>query len=184
MGVNYVRDTGRTNSDIASIPCSSINQKIVLVPVLPCAGNDPILDSFGDRKGLGHRVNQPDWNLAPQIGVAWDPGRNGRTVIRAGGGMFFDNFLLQNAYQDRISRLSQGQYFRSFNLCPTGAVLFPDGSPVNNVDGLDIATQICGQPIGTVATAIEDLQQAYLETQSAITSGPNVYSLANSLAVV
>ncbi len=161
VGVNYVRDTGRTNSDLGSIPALAL---------------------FGNVKGLGNRVSQPNWDFAPQAGVAWDPGRHGRTVIRAGGGMFFDNFLLQNAYQDRISRLSQGQYFRSLNLCPTGSVLFPDGSVVNSVDGLDIATKICGQPIGSVATAIEDLQQQYLAAQSAVTSGPNVYSLANSLA--
>src|SRR5205085_8702679 len=92
------------------------------------------------------------------------------------------NFLLQNAYQDRISRLSQGQYFRSLNLCPNGTVLFPDGTPVSSVDGLDIATQICGQPIGTVAPAIADLQQQYLSAQSAVTGGPNVYSVANSMA--
>ena len=178
VGVNYVRDTGRTNSDLGSIPCSAINPTIVA----PCTGSTPILDQFGNIKGLGNRVNQPNWNFSPQAGLAWDPGRNGRTVIRAGGGMFFDNFLLQNAYQDRISRLSQGQYFRSLNLCPTGTVLFPDGSRVNSVDGLDIATQVCGQPIGTVATAIQDLQQQYLAAQAAVTGGPNVYSLSNSLA--
>src|SRR5258706_3812117 len=161
VGANYVRDTGRTNSDLASIPELAL---------------------FGNVKGLGNSVNQPNWNFSPQAGVAWDPGRHGRTVIRAGGGMFFDNFLLQNAYQDRISRLSQGQYFRSLNLCPTGSVLFPDGSVVSSVDELNIATQICGQPIGNVATAIEDLQQQYLAAQSAVTSGPNLYSLSNSLA--
>jgi hypothetical protein len=180
VGVNYLRDTGRTNSDIGSIPCSAINTTIVTT--LPCTGSTPILDQFGNIKGLGNRVNQPNWNFSPQAGIAWDPGRHGRTVIRAGGGMFFDNFLLQNAYQDRISRLSQGQYFRSLNLCPTGSVLFPDGSVVNSVDELNIATDICGQPIGNVATAIGDLQQQYLAAQSAVTSGPNVYSLANSLA--
>ncbi|MFY9560319.1 MAG: carboxypeptidase regulatory-like domain-containing protein [Terriglobales bacterium] len=180
VGVNYVRDTGRTNSDLAAIPCSDINTTIVNNP--PCTDSTPILDQFGNIKGLGNPVNQPNWNFSPQAGLAWDPGRNGRTVIRAGGGMFFDNFLLQNAYQDRISRLSQGQYFRSLTLCPTGAVLFPDGSRVNSVDGLDIATQICGQPIGTVATAIEDLQQQYLAAQAGVSGGPNVYSLSNSLA--
>jgi hypothetical protein len=96
--------------------------------------------------------------------------------------MFFDNFLLKNAYQDRISRLSTGQYFRSLTVCPTGTVLFPDGSKVSNVDELDIATQICGQPIGTVATAIQDLQAQFLAAQSAVTGGPNVYALANSLS--
>jgi hypothetical protein len=107
--------------------------------------------------------------------------------------MFFDNFLLQNAYQDRISRLSQGQYFRSLNLCPATTVLFPDGARVNSVaeDGVSIAS-LCGQPIGGtvagpegpvfVADAIQHLQQEYLAAQSAVTGGPNVYSLANSLA--
>ncbi len=180
VGVNYVRDTGRTNSDIGSIPCSVVNPAIVTNPL--CSSDGLILDQFGDLPGLGKRVNQPNWNFSPQAGLAWDPGRHGKTVVRAGGGMFFDNFLLQNAYQDRISRLSTGQYFRSLNLCPTGSVLFPDGTPVNNVDGLDIATQICGQPIGTVATEIQDLQAQYMAAQSAVTGGPNVYSLANSLA--
>ncbi|HWZ84031.1 MAG TPA: carboxypeptidase-like regulatory domain-containing protein [Terriglobales bacterium] len=191
VGVNYVRDTGRSNSDIGSIPCSAINGD--LVPNAPCAGSTPILDSFGDIKGLGNRVSQPNWNFAPQIGVAWDPGRNGRTVIRAGSGMFFDNFLLQNAYQDRISRLSQGQYFRSLDLCPATTVLFPNGQRVSAgpTDGVSIAS-LCGQPVGgtvsgpdgpvVVAQAIQDLQQDYLDAQAAVTGGPNVYSLANSLA--
>ena len=63
-----------------------------------------------------------------------------------------------------------------------GIVLFPDGSVVSSVDNLDIATQICGQPIGSVATAIQDLQSQFLAAQSAVTGGPNVYSLANSVA--
>ena len=75
--------------------------------------------------------------------------------------MFYDNFLLQNTYQDRINRLSNGQYNRSLQLCPAGSVLFPNGSVVSSVDSLDIATQICGQPIGAVATAIQDLQMIF-----------------------
>jgi hypothetical protein len=185
--VNYVRDSGRTNSDLAAVPCSAINTTIVTTP--PCTTGF-ILDQFGllpnDANGghqlLAQTVNQPDWNFAPQFGLAWDPGHNGRTVVRASGGMFYDNFLLQNAYQDRINRLSNGQYNRSLTLCPTGSVLFPNGSVVSSVDSLDIATQICGQPIGTVATAVQDLQSQFVAAQSAVTGGPNVYSLANSIA--
>ena len=184
VGVNYVRDTGRNNSDLGSIPCSAINATIVTSA--PCSGEGSILGQFGDIPSLGASVQQPKWNFAPQAGVAWDPGRNGRTVVRAGGGMFFDNFLLQNAYQDRISRLSQGQYFRSLTLCPTGTVLFPDGSKVSSVtvnsESVDIATGICGQPIGVAAPAIEALQAAFLSNQSTVTSGPNMYSLANSVS--
>jgi hypothetical protein len=187
LGVNYVRDSGRTDSDLAPLPCSAINTTIVKTP--PCSVG-LILDQFGlitnnataAHQFLGASVNQPNWNFAPQAGVAWDPGHHGRTVVRVSGGMFYDNFLLQNTYQDRINRLSNGQYNRSLTLCPTGSVLFPNGSLVSSVDKLDIATQICGQPIGTVATAIQDLQSQFLAAQSAVTGGQNVYSLANSLA--
>ncbi|MGA3089153.1 MAG: carboxypeptidase regulatory-like domain-containing protein [Terriglobales bacterium] len=187
FGVNYVRDSGRTDSDLAPIPCSAINTTIVATP--PCSSG-LLLDQFGllpnvsvtAHQNLGERVNQPDWNFAPQLGVAWDPGHGGRTVIRASGGLFYDNFLLQNTYQDRINRLSNGQYNRSLTLCPSGSVLFPNGSVVSSVDNLDIATQICGAPVGSVATAIQDLQSQFLAAQSAVTGGPNVYSLANSLA--
>jgi hypothetical protein len=206
FGVNYVRDSGRTNSDLAAVPCSAINTTIVTTP--PCT-TGLILDQFGllpnnatagAHQSLGESVNQPNWNFAPQFGLAWDPGHHGRTVVRASGGMFFDNFLLQNAYQDRINRLSNGQYNRSLTLCPTGSILRPDAAlqadPANRVlsqiAGLDIATQICGQPIGAtvtgtrgpmvVAQAIQALQSQFMALQSGVTGGQNVYSLANSVA--
>jgi hypothetical protein len=192
-GLNYVRDSGRTDSDLSATPCSAINTEIVHSP--PCT-TGLILDQFGlipnvvppsqTHQFLGQRINQPNFNFAPQVGLAWDPGHNGKTVLRASAGMFYDNFLIQNLNQDRINRLTNGQYSRSLTLCPTGSVLFPDGSVVNSVvsggQTLDIATQICGQPIGSVASAIQTLQSDFLAAQSAVTSGPNVYSLANSLA--
>ena len=146
FGVNYVRDSGRTNSDLQPVPCSAIDTTIVASP--PCS-TGLILDQFGflangtnDHISLGQTTNQPDWNFAPQAGVAWDPGHNGRTVFRASGGMFYDNFLLQNSYQDRINRLSNGQYNRSLTLCPTGSI------PLRTVQSLILWTELISPPAG------------------------------------
>ena len=77
FGVNYVRDSGRTNSDLPAVPCSAINTTIVTTP--PCT-TGLILDQFGllpnnavagAHSSLGESVNQPDWNFAPQFGVPW-----------------------------------------------------------------------------------------------------------------
>jgi hypothetical protein len=206
FGVNYVYDTNRNNRDLGPVPCSDLN---ILVPVssAPCSGSNLILNQYGFfppftedvYQPLGNKVHNPYNNFAPQVGLAWDPGHSGRTVVRASAGLFYDNFLLQNAYQDRINRLTNGQFNRSLTLCPVGATLFPNaiqqaqgGQPyiTNSVDGLDIGTQICGQPLGSmqnplgggspveVATAIQDLQTQFQSAQAA-TSGPNVYSVAS-----
>jgi hypothetical protein len=41
--------------------------------------------------------DDPAIGLAPRLGLAWDPRGDGRTVIRAGGGMFFEQF--DNAFR-------------------------------------------------------------------------------------
>jgi hypothetical protein len=179
LGVHFVRDTGRSDADISPITCSQINT--TRFPNPPCAGSTLLLDQFGNVTGLGSQVRQPELNFGPQVGVAWDPGSNGKTLVRVGGGLYYENNLFQNVFLDRRSRVAQGQFFGSANLCPTGAVLFPNGTVVSSIDSLNIATEICGQPIGKVASAITDLQAAYQAATNAIGT-TNPYFVGNTLA--
>jgi Carboxypeptidase regulatory-like domain/TonB dependent receptor len=50
----------------------------------------PAYNLLGLQKGI-----QTDWNnIQPRIGLAWDPNGNGKTVVRASYGMFYDHPLL------------------------------------------------------------------------------------------
>lgn len=126
-GLRYNRITGRTDSDARGIPS--------LEPLVP---------------GASHAPNQPNHSFAPQLGVAWDPRKDGRTSIRAGIGMFWDNYLVENLIFDRPLRIPGGLA----NLTPTltGGVV-----PGTNID----ITSLIGQPIGNVVDQIVAAQAAY-----------------------
>ena len=142
-GLRYVRDSGRTDSDLAAIPA---------------------LEKFGT--GLGNRVNQPNLNFAPQVGVAWDPGRAGKTVLRAGLGLFYENAVWNNVLFDRPPRLASGLFLANPSVCSNGG-----GGPFSlpNGQSQDWST-ICGRPIGSVAGQIAAFQAQY--QAATLSAGP------------
>ncbi len=94
LGVRYDRDTGRTDSDLPAIP--EINAAF---------------------PGYGNPVKQANANLAPQFGFAWDPGKNGKTVVRGGVGLFFENVIWNNVLFDRPERLRTGAFNAVTSAC-------------------------------------------------------------------
>ncbi len=190
-GLRYVRDTGRTDSDLAPIPCSSTT-------LITCTGN--LLDQWGP--GLGNRVRQPNLNFAPQIGFAWDPRGNGKTAIRGGGGLYYENNIFNNVIYDRSNKLATGLFNQTPYLnCEPGAsagslsFAFPGPggtqNPVTSVDGYDLATQVCFAPLGPstvnaegAAKAMADLQDQYIAATAAVgTAGQNPNFVGNTLSL-
>jgi hypothetical protein len=142
-GLRYVRDTGRTDSDLGPIP--ELNQ-------------------FG--AGLGNRVHQPNLNFAPQVGIAWDPNHSGKTVIRGGIGLFYENSIWNNILFDRPARLRTGLFLANPTVCsngqPNSTFTMPTGPtpPIN----------FCGETIGQAAPAIAAFQAQY--QASTLAAGP------------
>lgn len=179
--VRYVRDSGRTDSDLAPIPCSAINAAN-FSPEPPCTGN--LLDNFGNIPGLGNKVNQPNGNFAPQVGITWDPTRTGKTVIRLGGGLYYENAIFNNVLFDRPNRLQKGLFFGEAVACGSNgtSIAFPSGPVTTTPTGKDIATGICGQPIGSVAADVVALQKAYQAATIAAGASANPGFIGNTLS--
>src|SRR6266404_8122155 len=159
-GLRYNRDTGRSDSDLPAVKA---------------------LNDF--HAGLGNPVRQPDKNFGGTIGLAWDPWKSGKTVIRAGAGIYYENGVFNNILFDRPGRLKTGLFNQVQEVCTQGGVTFPDGSFVTSIDGLDIPTQICGDKnaVGTVQTAISDLQKSYQQATVAAGAQANGAYFGNAL---
>ena len=178
-GLHYVRDTGRSDSDIPPIPCSELSPLLAASLPQPCSGN--LLDLFGI--GLGKRVNQPNANFGPQLGITWDPWSNGKTVFRGGVGLFYENSIFNDLSFDRPAREPKGLFFGAARPCPSGFVEMPDGTVVTSINGLNIANQVCNQPIGLVASDFVALQQMFVAATTAIgAAGVNRTFVGNTLA--
>ncbi len=175
-GIRYQRDTGRTDSDLGPIPCSQLDPTLAANLVAggtPCTKN--ILELFG--AGLGARVRQPNTNFGPQLGITWDPFKDGKTVIRAGAGIYYENSIWNNILYDRPARLQKGLFNGSQTACSGGVAqsfTLPDGTLINPT--------FCKQPIGTVANQIAALQQQY--QAATVAAGPAVNSgfIGNTLS--
>lgn len=158
LGLRYVRDTGRTDSDIGPIAA---------------------LDQFNNQfySGLGNRVNQPNKNFAPQLGVAWDPTSKGKTVVRAGIGLFYENSIWNNNLFDRPARLQKGLFLGMQPACHNGvAQTYTLPGTTTVVD----PTGICGKAIGTEAPAIIALQQQYQAATLAAGAATNGSYIGNA----
>ena len=86
-GLKYNRDTGRTDSDLGPVDA---------------------LNAF--QPGLGNPVRQPNSNFGGIAGVAWDPWKTGKTVFRAGAGIYYENVIFNNVLFDRPGRLTEGLF--------------------------------------------------------------------------
>src|SRR6266480_2436915 len=170
IGLRYVRDTGRTDNDLAPIPCSA--------SILNCTGN--LLDQFGP--GLGARVRQPNKNFGPQIGLAWDPWKNGKTAIRAGFGIYYENAIWNNILFDRPPRLQKGIFFAIQEVCSQGGIAMPNGTLQTTINGKNIATQVCGQPIGSLVADAKAIEAALQQATVAAGAQSNSGFIGNILA--
>jgi Carboxypeptidase regulatory-like domain len=148
-GLRYVRDTGRVDSNLGPLP---------------------VLNDWAP--GLGNQVRTPGTNFAPQLGVAWDPKGDGKTVIRAGGGLFYENSIWNNVLFDSPARIPKGIFSYTPLVCAGGAAnsfTWPTSITAGTVvaggagiagAGNTVMPTFCGETIAAGGASVLALSQA------------------------
>jgi hypothetical protein len=142
FGLRYVRDTGRTGSNLPEIP-----QLNALMP------------------GLGKRVRQPNLNFAPQLGFALDPSGMGKISIRGAIGIYYENLLWVSA--NLPPREATGAFNQVVLACNGTAtpqpVAIPGGMLQPTFCSATVGGILTNNPvaIGTAASQIAMFQKQY-----------------------
>jgi len=161
LGLRWERDTGRTDSDLPAIPA--------LNAAFP---------------GYGNTVNQPNKNFAPQLGVAWDPKGNGKTVLRSGIGLYYENVIYNNVLFDRPLRLPSGAFLQFPNICLNGipqSIPIPGGSLTPGTDPVT-NQNYCADTIAQSASYFNAFQKQFQADIPFNLSAPNPGYIASQLS--
>ena len=86
-------------------------------------------------------------NVAPRFGLAWDPAGNGKTVIRAGFGLFYDHPLLATAFDSVTADGGRSVQLISTGGTPSACGLLPPPAPAVCGNGLDSPVNLNGSSI-------------------------------------
>ncbi|MGB2835054.1 MAG: carboxypeptidase regulatory-like domain-containing protein, partial [Candidatus Sulfotelmatobacter sp.] len=156
LGLRWDRDTGRTDSDLPAI--APINQYF---------------------PGHGNAVRNPNRNFAPQLGVAWDPKGDGKTVVRGGIGLYYENVIFNNVLFDRPSRLQKGAFLQIKVPCGGGTPLLgPD--PAQLALG-ETTASACSDTIGNAASTIVAYENTFKANTPFSLTNPNPAYIGNYL---
>lgn len=124
-------------------------------------------NSLGITQGIPRDFN----NVAPRIGVAWDPHNNGKSVFRASYGIFYDHPLLALAFDSDVADGSQAPQFGLFPGAPCTAASTPNPTNLN-------APNVFQGTLGNANCTPPGLAQAlnYLPDQQRFNPAPNAPS--------
>jgi hypothetical protein len=152
-GVRYAREPGRSDSEYAPVPELS-----ALIP------------------GLGNAVRNPNSNVAPQLGLAWNPNGKGKTVVRGGVGLFYENVRVGLATSDSVARTSVGNIFlQTPTACAGPGAPLSIPIPGGTLPLPSFCSTASGGPvaIGTVANEILDFVHLYRASSPFSLTTPN-----------
>jgi hypothetical protein len=158
----YIQGIGNSNQPFDNLPFAffgqdtwRINRKVTLnlgvrydVEISPLfapatAVNQAAEKALGVVEGIPRDFN----NVAPRIGLAWDPKGDGKTVIRAGYGLFYDHPLLAIAFDSVTADGGRSVQLLSAGGTPSACGVLSSPAPAVCGGGLDTPANLNGSSI-------------------------------------
>ena len=187
---SYIQGIGNSNNPFDNIPMGffaqdgwRINRNLTLnygvrydVEISPLFAPLPGINPAAEQAmGVIEGIPRNYKNIAPRIGIAWDPAGNGKTVIRAGFGMFYDHPLLATAFDSATADggrstqlLSTGGTPSACGLLPLPAALLNTPPPGYCGAGADSPTNLNGS---SIFQGVLNANSIYLALPTSLTLG-------------
>jgi carboxypeptidase family protein/TonB-dependent receptor-like protein len=130
--------------------------------------------------GITQGIPSDKNNIAPRIGLAWNPKGDGKTVIRGSYGVFYDHPLLALAFDSDVADGSQAPQFILFGGSPCNPAAPPSPAAALNLNATNAFQGLLGVgnclPPGLAAAA------NFLDAQQRFNPAPNAPSVFTNQA--
>jgi hypothetical protein len=144
------------------------------------AAVNALSQSAQDALNITQGIPRDNNNVAPRVGLAWDPKGDSKTVIRMSYGMFYDHPLLALAFDSDVADGSQAPQFILFGGSPCNPAAPPSPAAALNLNATNAFQGLLGVgnclPPGMAAAA------NFIDSQQRFNPAPNAPSVFTNQA--